>query len=224
MKSPRRVIPRFERQFFRSGEPFMRIGDGEIGGKAAGLVAALEILEKELAEDRFSSLSIDIPVTTIVTTEVFDAFMKRNDLYDLALSGATDDRIAHGFQAGELPVEHVGDLRALVEQTHGAPLAARSSSLLEDALAHPFAGVYETKMIPNNQPDPSIRFKKLTEAIKFVYASAFFGKAADYIRAIDKDPRSEKMAVVIQEVVGEKHGERFYPNVSGVCRSYNYYR
>jgi hypothetical protein len=224
LNSPLREIPRFERKFFQSGEPFMRIGDGEIGGKAAGLVAALDILEKELAEDRFSGLSIDIPVTTIITTEVFDAFMERNGLYDLALSGAPDDRIAHGFQAGELPVEYVGDLRALVEQTGGAPLAARSSSLLEDALAHPFAGVYETKMIPNNQPDPSVRFKKLLEAIKFVYASAFFGKAADYIHAIDKDPRSEKMAVVVQEVVGVRHGDRYYPELSGVCRSYNYYR
>jgi hypothetical protein len=224
VKSPQRVIPRFERQFFQSGEPFMRIGDGEIGGKAAGLVAALEILEKELADDRFAGLLIDIPVTTIVTTEVFDAFKERNGLHDLALSGAPDERIAHGFIGGELPVEFVGDLRALVEQTGGAPLAVRSSSLLEDALEHPFAGVYETKMIPNNQPDPSVRFKKLAEAIKFVYASTFFGRAVDYIRAVDRDPAGEKMAVIIQEVVGEKHGDRFYPHLSGVCRSYNYYR
>jgi hypothetical protein len=218
------LVPRFERSFFESGQPFMRIGDGEFGGKATGLVFARDILRSGLNDNEFPGITIDIPVTTIITTEVFDVFMERNGLYDLALSGAADDRIAHGFQAGEFPVEFVGDLRSLVEQTAGAPLAARSSSLLEDALAHPFAGVYETKMVPNNQPDPAVRFKKLVEAIKFVYASTFFSKAADYIRAVDRDPRNEKMAIIIQEVVGEKHGDRFYPNLSGVGRSYNYYR
>jgi hypothetical protein len=167
---------------------------------------------------------VGIPVTTVVCTDVFDAFMERNNLYDLALSRATDERIAHGFQAGDIPVEYVGDLRALAEQTGGAPLAVRSSSLLEDALAHPFAGVYETKMIPNNQPDPNIRFQKLVEAIKFVFASTFFGSAANYIQATERDIRDEKMGVVIQEVVGERHDERFYPHLSGVSRSYNYYR
>jgi hypothetical protein len=96
--------------------------------------------------------------------------------------------------------------------------------LLEDALAHPFAGIYETKMIPNNHADPSVRFKRLMEAIKFVYASTFFRAAANYIRATEKTLRDEKMAVIIQEVSGERFGERFYPHVSGVCRSYNYYR
>lgn len=132
--------------------------------------------------------------------------------------------VSWAARLGDLPVEHVGDLRALIEQTGGSPLAVRSSSLLEDSLAHPFAGVYATKMIPNNQPDPNLRFQRLVEAIKFVYASTFFRSATGYIAAIEQSPQDEKMAVVIQEVVGERYGERFYPHLSGVCRSYNYYR
>jgi len=223
-RSNDRAVPPFERVFFQSGESFMRIGEGGFGGKATGLIEAREILEANLKPDDFPRVRIDIPTTTVLTTELFDAFMERNALYETALSGAPDDRIAHAFQGGDLPVEYVGDLRALVEQTAGRPLAVRSSSLLEDALAHPFAGIYETKMIPNNQADPNARFKRLTEAIKFVYASTFFRSAVSYIKAVDKSPREEKMAVIVQEVVGENHGDRFYPHLSGVCRSYNYYR
>ena len=137
-------------------------------------------------------------------------------------SGRPDDRLALAFQRTELPVEIVGDLRALVETAH-TPLAVRSSSLLEDALYRPFAGVYETKMIPNNQPDADTRFRKLAEAIKLVYASTFFRSARTYLRATGEGERSEKMAVIIQEVVGQRHGDRFYPDVSGVGRSYNFY-
>jgi hypothetical protein len=217
-------LPRFERKFFESGEPFMRIGDGALGGKAQGLVEARTVLDEQLRAERHPQLSVGIPTTTVLTTELFDTFMQRNGLYETALSGAPDDRIALAFQNGDLPAEFLGDLRSLAEQTAGRPLAVRSSSLLEDALAHPFAGVYETKMIPNNQPDPNDRFKRLVEAIKFVYSSAFFRAAASYLRAVDRTPRDEKMAVVVQEVVGQKHGNRFYPHLSGVGRSYNYYR
>jgi len=220
----RQPVPRFDRRFFESGEPFMCIGDGELGGKALGLIGAQSVLGRRPPEGRFAELDIDIPATTVLTTELFDAFMERNGLYETATSGEPDERIAHAFQNGDLPVEHLGDLRSLAEQTAGRPLAVRSSSLLEDALAHPFAGIYETKMIPNNQPDANARFLRLTEAVKFVYASTFFRAAAGYLRAVDKTARDEKMAVIIQEVVGEKHGERFYPHLSGVCRSYNYYR
>ncbi|MEE8577374.1 MAG: PEP/pyruvate-binding domain-containing protein, partial [candidate division Zixibacteria bacterium] len=126
------------------------------------------------------------------------------------------------FQAAEFPAEVIGDLRGLIEKVH-TPLAVRSSSLLEDALFRPFAGVYGTKMIPNNQADIATRFKKLIEAIKFVYASTFFREAKDYIKVTGKSPTDEKMAVIIQEVVGNGHDERYYPEISGVARSYNYY-
>jgi hypothetical protein len=217
-------LPRFERKFFESGEPFMRIGEGNLGGKAQGLVNARSVLDEQLRAEEYPQLDIEIPTTTVLTTELFDAFMERNGLYETALSGAPDDRIALAFLKADLPVEYLGDLRSLAEQTAGHPLALRSSSLLEDALAHPFAGIYETKMIPNNQSDPTARFKHLAEAVKFVYASTFFRAAAGYLRAIDKTPRDEKMAVVVQEVVGDRRGDRFYPQLSGVCRSYNYYR
>jgi len=217
-------VPRFARKFFESGEPFMRIGDAGLGGKATGLVQGRDVLNQHFEAGEFQGIRIDIPTSTVLTTDVFDAFMERNGLYEIALSGVADERIALAFQKADLPVEHVGDLRALVEETKGRPLALRSSSLLEDALAHPFAGIYETKMIPNNQADPDTRFRSLVEAIKFVYASTFSRAAASYIQATDKTVRDEKMAVVIQEVVGEQFGNRFYPQLSGVCRSYNYYR
>jgi hypothetical protein len=202
----------------------MRIGEGECGGKAQGLIDARAVLERELGPDEFPELNIEVPTTTVITTDLFDAFMERNGLYETALSGVPDDRIALAFQRGDLPVEYLGDLRALSEETAGHPLAVRSSSVLEDALAHPFAGIYETKMVPNNQADPNARFKSLVEAIKFVYATTFFSAARSYLQAIGKTPHDEKMALIVQEVVGERYGDRFYPSLSGVCRSYNYYR
>jgi hypothetical protein len=215
-------VPRFTRVFFTSGESFSRIGGGELGGKARGLVFIKNTIESQIAPERFPQVSLDIPVSTVIATDVFDAFVERNALSALASSDAPDDRIALAFQAGEMPVEVVGDLRALIEQVH-SPLAIRSSSLLEDAMFRPFAGVYQTKMIPNNQPDPDVRFHKLMEAIKFVYASVYSRRARSYIRASDRSVADEKMAVIIQEVVGERHGDRFYPELSGVVRSYNFY-
>ena len=218
----KRELPRFNRELFESGESFARIGRGELGGKAAGLVFIRDVLREQIDAAGFPWVRLGIPAMVVVTTEIFDLFMARNDLSEIALSDSPDDRIAHAFQRAELPVEVVGDLKALIDQIH-EPLALRSSSLLEDALYHPFAGVYATKMIPNNQPDPGIRFKRLAEAIKFVWASTYFRSAKSYIRAIQRSSSEEKMAVIVQEVVGRRHGERFYPDVSGVGRSYNFY-
>jgi hypothetical protein len=140
----------------------------------------------------------------------------------MAFSDAPDHRIAHAFQQAELPAEFVGDLRALISAVH-TPLAVRSSSLLEDALAHPFAGVYGTKMIPNNEIEEDARFTRLEEAIKFVYATTFFAASKAYLRSIDRRLGEEKMAVLVQEVVGQRSDDRFYPCVSGVARTHNYY-
>jgi hypothetical protein len=175
-----------------------------------------------IAATEFPDFEVAVPTLTVLTTELFDRFMAHNRLYDVALSDEPDDRIAHAFQRAELPAQFVGDLRALITGVH-SPLAVRSSSLLEDALAHPFAGVYSTKMVPNNQPDTDTRFRRLVEAIKFVYASAFFRSARTYLRSVGQEPTAEKMAVVIQEIVGERRGDRYYPHISGVARSYNYY-
>lgn len=214
--------PRFDRIFFGSGPPSTRIGDGEVGGKAHGLLFVRDVLDANLERITFPGVVVGIPRMTVLTTSVFDAFLDRNDLRKVAESDLPDERMAHAFQQGDLPVEIVGDLRALTEEAH-RPLAVRSSSLLEDALFRPFAGVYATKMIPNHQSDPNARFRVLVEAVKFVYASAFFRDAKAYRRtALDGDVE-EKMAVLIQEVVGVRHFDRFYPEVSGVARSYNYY-
>jgi hypothetical protein len=218
----RRELPRFDRSFFRSSESATRIGEGEIGGKARGLVLVGDLLASKFDASRFSGVEVYVPKMAVIATEVFDAFVHRNGLRDVALSDLPDDRMAEAFLRADLPMEIVGDLRALVEEVH-TPLAIRSSSLLEDALFRPFAGVYETKMVPNNQPDPDTRFRKLVEAIKFVYASTYFNTAKSYLRATDKTSGDEKMALIVQEVVGERHNERFYPNVAGVGRSYNFF-
>jgi hypothetical protein len=218
----RRHVPLFNRDFFRSLESVTRIGEGELGGKARGLVLIRDLLASEFDASRFPEVQVYVPKMAVIATDVFDAFLERNGLRETALSDAQDDRIVDSFLRAELPAEVLGDLRALVEEVH-TPLAVRSSSLLEDALFRPFAGVYETKMVPNNQPDADTRFRKLVEAIKFVYASTYFKNAKSYIRATERTSADEKMAVIIQEVVGERHGERFYPGVAGVGRSYNFF-
>jgi len=215
-------LPRFERQFFDAAESSTRIGRGAIGGKAAGLERVRRDILPRLDPAAHPQFRLSVPRMTVLTTGLFERFMERNGLYPVALSDAPDERIAHAFQQGDLPAEYVGDLLALIRDVH-TPLAVRSSSLLEDALAHPFAGVYGTKMIPNNQPSAEARFQRLVEAIKFVYASAFFAGAKSYLRSIDRPPDAEQMAVVIQEIVGERRNERFYPHLSGVARSFNYY-
>ncbi len=215
-------LPRFDRHFFDGTESFTVIGDGEIGGKARGLADIREALASQLDAGAFPGIGVVIPTLTIIATDVFDRFLEINKLHEIALSDEPDHQIARAFQRGDLPVDLVGDLRALISKVL-QPLAVRSSSMLEDAMYHPFAGVYETKMIPNNQFDPDQRFRRLVEAIKFVWASTFFRAAKDYIRVTSRLPEEEKMAVVIQEVVGRRHRDLFYPDLCGVARSYNFY-
>jgi len=215
-------IPQFDRNFFTGKEKFTRIGSGSIGGKAQGLANVADTLQTAVGAEHSLLVDVAIPTLTVVATELFDLFLEYNDLHEIAFSDSRDDLIAHAFQKAELPPQMVGDLRALVAQVR-SPLAVRSSSMLEDAMFEPFASVYTTKMIPNNQKDVDVRFRKLVEAIKYVYASTFFGHAKNYIRATRHKTADEKMAVIIQEVVGALHNDRFYPHVSGVARSYNFY-
>ena len=160
------AVPAFERRFFDGHERFTRIGGGAVGGKAAGLLRMHRELLEGLPPDAFPGCAVAIPTLTVVATDMVDAFMERNGLAAVVREAPPDDRLANAFQQADLPAELVGDLRALVEQVR-QPLAVRSSSLLEDALYRPFAGVYATKMIPNNQPDPDTRFQRLVEAVKF---------------------------------------------------------
>jgi len=215
-------LPQFDRNFFASENILTRLGSGPIGGKASGLAFIKDIITERFGRQPFHDITVSIPRLAVIATDYFDSFIDRNDLSDIAFSDDDDTRIAHAFQKASLPAEMVGDLRALIGSVR-TPLAIRSSSLLEDAMYEPFAGVYGTKMIPNNQPDTDTRFKKLVEAIKYVYASAFFKGAKDYMKAAGKNPADEKMAVIIQEVVGERFDDRFYPTISGVARSYNFY-
>ena len=203
-------------------ETFTYIGTGEPGGKAAGLASIKASLDRAFPGGTFQDIRISIPRMTVLLTGVFEQFMQLNNLYEVARSDLEDERIAHVFQKAELPPTVVGDMLALISSIH-EPLAVRSSSLLEDSLYQPFAGVYETKMIPNNQPGPESRFRRLVEAIKVVYASTYFRAAKQYFRAIGRDIGEERMGVIIQEVVGYRFGERYYPTVSGVARSYNFY-
>ena len=221
-RPPAPDVPLFVRDRRDGVQTFTRLGNGALGGKASGLAAIRAVLRDRLDPRRFRGIDVAIPDLLVLTTGIFDEFMARNRLRERALSDEADDVIANAFLRGDLPPEILGDLRSLVERTH-LPLALRSSSLLEDAMYEPFAGVYATKMIPNNQPDADTRFRKLTEAIKFVYASTFFRGARAYRRATRDPDAEEKMAVVVQEVVGERRGDLFYPHVSGVARSWNFY-
>jgi len=220
---PQKEHSQFDRKFFSSDNRVSFIGTGSVGGKAQSLVLIDKILNsKEFDKKRFSQIDVNVPTLTVLRTDMFDKFMQSNDLYDIAYSDLPDDRISHAFQQAALPFEILGDLRALINEVH-VPLAVRSSSMLEDAMFEPFAGIYGTKMTPNNQPEADTRFNKLIEAIKFVYSSTYFKAAKDYIKATKHSIKDEKMAVIIQEVVGVRHMDRFYPELSGVARSYNFY-
>ena len=198
------------------------IGSGSIGGKAQGLVFLQNLLfSSDLFQD-YPEIQVVVPNLVVIGTDVFDSFLEKNNLVRFTDSDHTDDQIAHVFQQADLPFFILGDIRSLVEEIQ-TPIAVRSSSLLEDATHEPFAGIYTTKMIPNEQFDPDFRFRKLSEAIKFVYASTYFRAAKSYRNATGHDHKEEKMALIIQHVHGSRHHVRFYPDLSGVARSYNFY-
>ncbi|HSV86766.1 MAG TPA: PEP/pyruvate-binding domain-containing protein [Levilinea sp.] len=205
----------------KHGEELVTGKREELGGKAQGLLAAGAVLAA-LERSDFPGITVDIPPLAVLGASVFEAFIQRNNLAYLATGSRPDRRIADAFQRANLPFEVLGELRALVNRWT-IPLAVRSSGLLEDIMQRPFAGVYSTKMIPNNAYDASTRFQKLVEAIKFVWASTYFKIARDYCLATGLDICNEKMAVIIQQVVGKRHGDRFYPDLSGVARSFNFY-
>lgn len=216
------AIPIYDRRFFEGSQLLSRIGGGTIGGKASGLAFAHRIMAELFPGGLLDGVEVAIPRFVVLGTDVFDAFLKRNNLPGGLDDDSPNDRVAQAFQRADFPIEFAGDLRAITSTVH-LPLAVRSSSCLEDSLYEPLAGVYATKMIPNNQSDGDTRYVKLIEAIKFVFSSVFFREARGYLNMIGRTPADEKMAVIIQEVVGRKHGDRFYPTIAGVGRSYNFY-
>lgn len=215
-------LPPFDRHLFDPSRRLSRLGGGELGGKAHGLRVAAEVLSEHAGELEGLGFEFDVPALVALGTDLFDTFLERNDLRELVADETSDEAIKRAFQHASVPAELAGDLTALATEAR-VPLAVRSSSLLEDALGQPFAGVYGTKMIPGNQVQSSARVRSLLDAIKFVWASTFFEAARAYRRAAPAVTGEEKMAVLVQEVVGRASGERFYPDISGVARSLDFY-
>jgi CheY-like chemotaxis protein len=208
--------------FQASDNFFLRFGGGSLGGKARGLAFVRHLLRRNRMNRRHGGISITVPPALVIATDLFDQFLAENDLLDLAMHSKDDAAIVERFVAAPLPRSLQDALRAFLEQVL-YPLAVRSSSLLEDSQYQPFTGVYETFMLTNRDADISTRLDRLMEAIKRVYASTFSQHAKGYVRATPYRLEEEKMAVILQQVVGNRHGHRFYPDFSGVVRSYNFY-
>ena len=205
-----------------SQSSFLRIGAGSLGGKARGLAFVRHLLRTRRIAKRFPGVRISVPPAVVIATDLFDQFLAENNLSDFVLHCDDDNEIQQRFLDSPLPVPLQENLKAFLEEVR-YPLAVRSSSLLEDSQYQPFTGVYETFMLGNQQPDLQTRLDELSEAIKRVYASTFSQHAKSYVRATPYRLEEEKMAVILQQVVGRNYGQRFYPDFSGVVRSHNFY-
>lgn len=221
-RNRRGLIEDFSRQRFDTTCGFARIGGGSLGGKARGLAFVEALLAGSSLEEEFPDVRVQTPPSVVIGTDVFDSFLDTNNIRTPVLRAEDDRWIAQTMLSARLPDEVFEDLRAWVEIMRG-PIAVRSSSLLEDSAYHPFAGVYATYMLPNNHPDPATRLLQLRDAIKLVYASTFFAAARRYLAATPHRIEEEKMAVILQPIVGAAREDFFYPSFSGVARSYNYY-
>lgn len=214
------VVAIYQKDRFDEYSNFARIGDGSLGGKGRGL-AFMGAMVKRYPRLEYNNLAVTIPRTVVICTDIFDEFMERNELYPIALSDADDETILQHFLQASLPDRIIDDLLAIFEVVN-SPIAIRSSSLLEDSHYQPFAGIYSTYMVPkvdNKQEMLSL----LRNAIKAVYASVFYRDSKAYMTATSNLIDQEKMAVILQEVVGTAYGDRFYPTMSGVARSLNFY-
>ena len=217
------LIGDFNSATFKPTEAFfLRIGGGSLGGKARGLAFVRHLLHTHRVVRRFAGVQVAVPPTVVLATDAFDQFLRENNLLDFAIHSTNDAEIERRFLAASLPLSVREDLLAFLAEVR-YPLAVRSSSLLEDSQYLPFTGVYETFMLANQHPDLDMRLEQLMEAIKRVYASTFSRHAKAYVRATPYRLEEEKMAVILQQVVGAIHGQRFYPDFSGVVRSRNFY-
>ena len=217
------LIGDFKADTFKpSQSSFLRIGSGSLGGKARGLAFVRHLLRTRRITKRFPGVRITVPPAVVIATDMFDQFLAENNLGDFALHCDDDNEIQQRFLDSSLPAALIENLAAFLEEVR-YPLAVRSSSLLEDSQYQPFTGVYETFMLGNQQGGSRARLDELSEAIKRVYASTFSQHAKSYVRATPYRLEEEKMAVILQQVVGTLHGQRFYPDFSGVVRSHNFY-
>ena len=217
----RGVVAVFRQDRFDHYSNFARIGQGSLGGKGRGLAFIDSIIKKNPVCDNFDGIVVTIPRTVVLCTDVFDEFMENNQLYPIALSNASDEVILQAFLKAKLPASIKEDLKALIEVVD-TPIAVRSSSLLEDSHYQPFAGIYSTYMVPKFK-DSAKMLKFLVDAIKGVYASVFYADSKAYMTATSNIIDQEKMAVILQEVVGKDVDGYYFPSFSGVGRSLNYY-
>ncbi|MHA1461802.1 MAG: PEP/pyruvate-binding domain-containing protein [Candidatus Heimdallarchaeota archaeon] len=222
LEKTRGIINDFSRNNYHPETLFLRLRPGSLGGKGRGIAFLMFLLNTFVAPKEFENVSIEIPQTIVIGTDEFEKFMSNNDLYDFALSEVPDQIIKDKFIAAKLSTKLKSDLKFLFKKLDG-PLAIRSSSLSEDSAYQPFAGIFNTYMIPNKGSNLTKRLEQLFIAIKLVYASPFLKIAKSYADSIGQTVEESKMAVVIQKVVGNDHNNRFYPDFSGTAASYNYY-
>ena len=215
------VVAVFDRMKFDSYSHFARIGEGSLGGKGRGLAFLDNVVKTHPEFNRFAGVEVRIPKTVVLCTDIFDQFMEQNNLYQIALSDASDEDILRYFLRAKLPESLIDDFFIFFDAVK-SPIAIRSSSLLEDAHYQPFAGIYSTYMIPYVE-DKYAMLEMLACAIKGVYASVYYRDSKAYMTATSNVIDQEKMAVILQEVVGKQYDNRYYPNFSGVLRSLNYY-
>jgi CheY-like chemotaxis protein len=218
----RGIVADFDPAGFDPAASFCRVGQGSLGGKGRGLAFISFLLEEYTVESRFPGVKIGVPPAIVLGADVFDRVLDDNQLRDAALGSTDDARMFEQFRKAAFPGEVWRDLTEFLEVAH-YPLAVRSSSLLEDSPYQPFAGIYETCMVPNSQADPRVRLTRLREAICRVYASTFSQRAKSYLKTSPYRLEEEKMAVVIQRVAGLTRGGRHYPDLAGVARSHNFY-
>lgn len=222
-RKQRGSITEFSQQQFEFDSSFTRIGGDSLGGKGRGLAFLRKLLARTELDGKYPEMHIIVPNTVVIGTEAFDHFLEENQMRrKLEEKKLTDHQIAQLFLQGKLPKNILDDLKKLLRH-FTQPIAIRSSSLLEDSLNYPFAGIYNTYMLPNSHGNDRIRLKQLCDAIKLVYASVFYQNAQSYIEATASKSEEEKMAVVIQEIIGTDHNGQYYPTFSGVAQSYNFY-
>ncbi len=222
IEKTRGIVNDFNRENYHSEILFLRLRPGSLGGKGRGLAFLMFLINTLLFQKEFKNISIEIPQTIVIGTDEYDRFMEDNSLLDFALSDVSDQQIKEKFAKSKLSKSIRSDLKFLLKDIDG-PIAVRSSSLLEDSAFQPFAGIFNTYMIPNNSSSENERLNQLCTAIKLVYASQFLSLAMSYAETINQTIEESKMAVVIQQVVGKEHNNRLYPDFSGTASSYNYY-
>jgi len=221
MYKGRGVIATFDTNRYDEYVTFSRIGEGSIGGKARGLAFLSTLIKKYPVFKSFSDVIITIPRTVVLGVDIFEAFMEQNNLYPIGLSDASDEEILDNFVKSKLP-DKVEEQLLKLAKVIKRPVAIRSSSMLEDSHHQPFAGIYTTYMVPHNQDNKQMAIQ-LGEAIKCVYASVYFKSSKAYMTSTLNLIDEERMGIVLQEIVGQKHENRFYPTFSGVGRSVNFY-